>query len=85
MCKVVRLVHERLKKGGGSEAAGACADVISVAAARWRQYEGAYRDDISCVVLRLPCFQTTGEHDSPAHGGVPSSPDKEELRSARPV
>lgn len=81
-------MHERLKKGGGSEATDACADVISVAAARWRQFEGAYRDDISCVVLRLPCFQTpttTGEHDSPAHVGVPSSPVKEKLCSARPV
>ena len=57
--QVVELVHNRLQKthNPGQEAADACAEVISVAAARWRQFEGAYRDDISCLVLRLPCFQ----------------------------
>lgn len=53
---MVDLVHECLQRGGGREAAEACAELISVSAARWRQYEGAYRDDISCIVLRLPWF-----------------------------
>ncbi|CAN0277535.1 unnamed protein product, partial [Ectocarpus fasciculatus] len=37
-------------------AAEACAEVIGAAATCWRRFEGAYRDDISCIVLRLPCF-----------------------------
>lgn len=55
--QVVDIVQECLSRGGGREAAEACAEVISVSAERWRQFEGAYRDDISCIVLRLPCFQ----------------------------
>lgn len=31
--------------------------MIAASAERWRQFEGAYRDDISCIVLRLSCFQ----------------------------
>eukprot|EP00903_Cladosiphon_okamuranus_P021883 g20118.t1 len=54
--EVVDLVQERLQRGGGRQAADACADVVAVAAERWHQFEGAYRDDISCVVLSLPCF-----------------------------
>lgn len=50
-------MQECLQRGGGREATEACAEVTAVAAARWRQFEGAYRDDISCMVLRLPCFR----------------------------
>lgn len=59
---MVDLVHECLQRGGGREAAEACAELISVSAARWRQFEGAYRDDISCIVLRLPCFGPLDGH-----------------------
>lgn len=58
---MVNLVQQRLLLGGGREAADACAEVISVAAGRWRQFEGAYRDDISCIVLLLSCFHPTDE------------------------
>lgn len=54
--QVVDIVQKIFSRGGGREAADACAEVISVSAERWRQFEGAYRDDISCIVLRLPCF-----------------------------
>lgn len=57
-------MQECLQRGGGREAADACAEVVAIAAARWRQFEGAYRDDISCVVLRLPCFRQAGSAES---------------------
>lgn len=55
--QVVDIVQKSLAQGGGSEAAEACAEVIAASAERWRQFEGAYRDDISCIVLRLSCFE----------------------------
>ncbi|CBJ31811.1 expressed unknown protein [Ectocarpus siliculosus] len=55
--QVIEIVQRGLLRGGGCEAAEACAEVIGAAATRWRRFEGAYRDDISCIVLRLPCFQ----------------------------
>lgn len=74
--EVVEMVHDRLQRGGGHEAADACAEVIAVAAARWRKFEGAYRDDISCVVLRLPCFREggVGEGESSRAGASESLP-----------
>ncbi|CAN0095480.1 unnamed protein product, partial [Hapterophycus canaliculatus] len=51
--EVVDLVQSCFLRGGGCEAAEACAELIAGAAKRWRQFEGAYRDDISCIVLRL--------------------------------
>jgi len=41
--------------------AAACAkqatqDLIEAAATKWREVEGDYRDDITAVVVRLPCF-----------------------------
>ncbi|CAN0178506.1 unnamed protein product [Ectocarpus sp. 6 AP-2014] len=62
--EVVNLVQELLERGGGREAADACAKVIAISAARWRQFEGAYRDDITCMVLRLPCFRITTAAES---------------------
>lgn len=62
--QVVDLVQECLQRRGGREAADACAEVVAIAAARWRQFEGAYRDDISCLVLRLPCFRPAGSAGS---------------------
>lgn len=56
LLQVVEIVRKNISRGGGREAAEACAEVISASAERWRQFEGAYRDDISCIVLRLPCF-----------------------------
>ena len=32
----------------------ACTKLIETAAAKWRQEEGDYRDDITCVCLALP-------------------------------
>lgn len=31
-------------------------DLIEAAATKWREVEGDYRDDITAVVIRLPCF-----------------------------
>lgn len=58
--QVVDIVQRSIIRGGGREAAEACAEVIAASAERWRQFEGAYRDDISCIVLRLPCFDGAG-------------------------
>ncbi|CAM9872823.1 unnamed protein product [Pylaiella littoralis] len=58
--EVVDIVQRSIIRGGGREAAEACAEVIAASAERWRQFEGAYRDDISCIVLRLPCFDGAG-------------------------
>lgn len=68
--QVVELVQECLQRGGGSEAAEACAELINESASRWRQNEGAYRDDISCIVLRLPCFDAIVSAPS---GGSPGA------------
>lgn len=36
--------------------AQATQDLIEAAATKWREVEGDYRDDITAVVVRLPCF-----------------------------
>lgn len=77
--QVVHLVQEQLGVGADGDGEGsspsvakACADVIKVAASRWRQFEGAYRDDISCIVLRLPSFGVL--HATMVEGGnVPAA------------
>ncbi|CAM9273875.1 unnamed protein product [Ectocarpus sp. 13 AM-2016] len=61
--QVIEIVQRGLLRGGGCEAAEACAEVIGAAATCWRRFEGAYRDDISCIVLRLPCFQAATDTD----------------------
>ncbi|CAM9593594.1 unnamed protein product [Ectocarpus sp. 4 AP-2014] len=61
--QVIEIVQRGLLGGGGCEAAEACAEVIGAAATCWRRFEGAYRDDISCIVLRLPCFQAATDTD----------------------
>lgn len=57
--QVVDIVQRSIFRGGGCEAAEACAEVIAASTERWRHFEGAYRDDISCIVLRLSCFEAT--------------------------
>ncbi|CAM9234569.1 unnamed protein product [Choristocarpus tenellus] len=51
--EVVDLTQSELYFGGKNNAAHACRAIISAAAGRWRDNEGAYRDDISCVVISL--------------------------------
>lgn len=53
---VVTLVHSVLRKGGPSAAVSACESLIARAANKWQANEGDYRDDITAIVLSLPCF-----------------------------
>ena len=32
-----------------------CDKIVAMAARRWEEEEGDYRDDITCVVVALPC------------------------------
>ena len=47
----------------GRSAGEACERLISIATAAWKAEEGDYRDDITCIVLYLPCF--TRAEDAP--------------------
>ena len=49
----VAIVHENLHRG----VAQACQALIENAAARWRDVEGDYRDDITALVIRLPLWR----------------------------
>eukprot|EP00559_Dactyliosolen_fragilissimus_P005051 CAMPEP_0184869844 /NCGR_PEP_ID=MMETSP0580-20130426/35536_1 /TAXON_ID=1118495 /ORGANISM="Dactyliosolen fragilissimus" /LENGTH=583 /DNA_ID=CAMNT_0027371601 /DNA_START=104 /DNA_END=1855 /DNA_ORIENTATION=+ len=49
--EAVHLVHAHLVKGEGSSKA--CQSLIEAAAARWHEYEGDYRDDITAIVIQL--------------------------------
>ncbi len=51
--EAVDIVSEELHKGVSC----ACQTLIEQAAARWRDIEGSYRDDISCIVIQLPVFK----------------------------
>ena len=43
----------------GSDAAAACQELILEAAAKWSEEEGDYRDDITCMVIKLDALQRT--------------------------
>jgi serine/threonine protein phosphatase PrpC len=47
------LVGAQLDQGGPGACADACRALVDLAAQRWRDAEGLYRDDITCVVARL--------------------------------
>lgn len=48
-CDAVRIVAENLHRG----ATKACQALLEAAAVRWHEEEGAYRDDITAIVVRL--------------------------------
>ncbi len=48
--------QEAFAAGGHEPAFAACEKVINKAAELWHQMQGTYRDDITIIVLRLPCF-----------------------------
>lgn len=50
--EAVTIINDNLSKGP----AHACQVLIENAAARWRDVEGDYRDDITAVVIRLPLW-----------------------------
>eukprot|EP01084_Bolivina_argentea_P131288 231762_1 len=54
--EVVRVIEEALAAGGHEPAFAACERVVSKAAELWHQMEGTYRDDITVIILRLPCL-----------------------------
>ena len=49
--EAVRLVGEGLDDGMGAQ--DACQKLVRAAAARWKENEGDYRDDITAIVVRL--------------------------------
>lgn len=51
------LTHYRQGKSAGE----ACESLIRIATAAWKAEEGDYRDDITCIVLYLPCFTRSGD------------------------
>lgn len=53
--EAVDIVWEELQKGVG--VSGACQVLIEQAAARWRDVEGDYRDDITALLIMLPIFK----------------------------
>jgi len=53
---VATLVAPLLAKGGATVA---CTKLIERATAEWRKEEGDYRDDITALVIKLPCLPTT--------------------------
>jgi len=55
--EAVGIVAPILERAGATEA---CTKLIEKAAAKWREEEGDYRDDITAIVCRLPCFGQDG-------------------------
>jgi protein phosphatase PTC2/3 len=51
--EAVAIVHENMRRGVSQ----ACQALIENAAARWRDVEGDYRDDITALVIRLPLWR----------------------------
>jgi len=49
--EVVDMVNHDLRQGLGSSEA--CQNLIKAAAAKWHEYEGDYRDDITALVVRV--------------------------------
>ena len=45
----------------------ACTALVKEAAACWKRFEGTYRDDITAIVVFLPCF---GEPDTTSRCGL---------------
>lgn len=50
--EAIDIVNNSLEEGTMK----ATQDLIEAAATKWREVEGDYRDDITAVVVRLPCF-----------------------------
>ena len=40
----------------GKPAKAACTNLIALSAVSWRRAEGNYRDDITAIVVYLPCL-----------------------------
>ncbi len=44
----------------GKPAKAACTNLIALSAVSWRRAEGNYRDDITAIVVYLPCLPREG-------------------------
>jgi len=53
--EAVQIIGEYITELGASRA---CEILINIAAARWQEEEGDYRDDITAVVVKLPCLDS---------------------------
>jgi serine/threonine protein phosphatase PrpC len=54
-------------EGQRARAAEACRKLCELSSIEWKKHEGDYRDDITGIVCRLPCFPPSGD----AAGGSP--------------
>lgn len=53
-------------------ATDACAQLVALAEQRWREEEGSYRDDITCIVAFLPFLDPTRDAGKKLADGVES-------------
>ena len=49
----ILLRNERKDTDGAEACADACRALVDLSVRRWKENEGSYRDDITCVVARL--------------------------------
>jgi serine/threonine protein phosphatase PrpC len=52
-CEIVHKVMTKEKEGGADKA---CRTLIERSSVAWKSHEGDYRDDITGIVVKLPCF-----------------------------
>lgn len=75
---IVEAVAKRHPEGH-LHASRAVQDLITAAARRWKSDEGDYRDDITGVVIKLPCLPTRRASVSRA-GHLTTSDDDDKIR-----
>jgi len=46
-----------------SNATDACAELVNIAETKWREEEGSYRDDITCIIAHLPFLEEHPDDD----------------------
>jgi protein phosphatase 2C family protein 2/3 len=44
-------------------ARGACVELVNLAEQRWKEEEGSYRDDITCIIAYLPFLEDLGDEN----------------------
>ena len=44
-------------------ARGACEELVKLAEQRWKEEEGSYRDDITCIIAYLPFLEDLGDEN----------------------
>ena len=49
-----------------TSARAACDELVRLAEQRWKEEEGSYRDDITCIIVFLPFLENRGDENLPA-------------------